>query len=395
MTSRHGHVHDIVVLGASHAGLGLAATLARTRAADVTVLDPAPDLTSVARHTPSIAPALLHDYQVIDPHDWPHLYPTVGDQADYLRRLAAVLARPVQLQTDVVGLSRGTDTTPTWVVTGAHGGQHVARSVVVDAERWPRPSPPPRGLAQFRGTVIDTHTVEPDDVAGQRVGLVAPPSQIATLLPFVVEAARHVKVFQPDASWVLPRPNPHLPRMARRALHLPPVRHAAHAVMTAGHFGMDHIATPTRALVPLRDRLARRHLHSAVADPWARERLTPARGHRQPHPTPASSSYYATLQHPTCELISWPVAGISVDGVRTADGIEHHVDVLVVPAPHPIALAVTGEPVATIDESGSDLAGLALPDLHVLPRPPVGRGPAEWVEAFARRMRRQLDHAAA
>lgn len=89
------------------------------------------------------------------------------------------------------------------------------------------------------------------------------------------------------------------------------------------------------------------------------------------------------------------MAGISGDGVRTADGIEHHVDVLVVPAPHPIALAVTGEPVATIDESGSDLAGLALPDLHVLPRPPVGRGPAEWVEAFARRMRRQLDHAAA
>lgn len=391
MTIPQPHVHDVVVLGAGHAGLGLAVTLAAAGVDDVVVLDPARDLTSVARHAATTAPALLHDYRALAPHDWRHLHPTIAELADYLRRLTEVLPRPVHHHADVVDLARQGDT-GTWTVTRADGGQHAARLVVIDTTRWPRSAPPPRGLDQFGGVVVDADLVEPEDVAGKVVGLVATPGQTAAMVPWLLDAAVRVKVFQRDPAWVLPRPNPHLPAMARLLLRaVPPARDATTRLLAAGTAGAAHLLAPTRPSAPVRHLLARHHLHRATPDPWVREQLQPSR--RGPAPTTvASRAYYAAVQAPTCDLVSWPVADISADGVRTADGIEHHVDVLVVAGvARPPTLTVSGEVLPSIGHARDPAGGLALPALHLLQPPPPGRAPAAWVEDRAARVLRQLD----
>lgn len=394
MTNPQPHVHDVVVLGAGHAGLGLAATLAAAGVDDVVVLDPARDLTSVARHAATTAPALLHDYRALAPHDWRHLHPTTAELADYLQRLAEVLPRPVHHHADVVDLARHGDTR-TWTVTRADGGQHAARLVVVDATRWPRSHATPRGLDRFRGAVIDADDVEPDDIQSHVVGVVATPAQVSVLLPWVAERARRVKVFQRDPAWVLPHPNPTVPSMARLVLRrVHPLRHVASTLLAVGTRGTSHLFNPGRAAAPIRDALARQHLRHAIPDPWIREQLTPPR-RRSSRSTLASSAYYAALQVPGCELVSWPVAEISSDGVRTADGIEHHVDVLLVAgftrAP---TLTVNGEVAPAITDADRDTGGLTLPAVVVLRPPPTGRGPAAWVEASVPHVMQHLDHPA-
>ncbi len=42
-----------------------------------------------------------------------------------------------------------------------------------------------------------------------------------------------------------------------------------------------------------------------------------------------SSDYYPALQKDNCKLIDWPIATISPVGIRTSDGIEHHLDAIV------------------------------------------------------------------
>ena len=42
-----------------------------------------------------------------------------------------------------------------------------------------------------------------------------------------------------------------------------------------------------------------------------------------------SSDYYPALQRDNCKLISWPIATLSPAGIRTSDGVEHHVDCIV------------------------------------------------------------------
>jgi hypothetical protein len=41
-----------------------------------------------------------------------------------------------------------------------------------------------------------------------------------------------------------------------------------------------------------------------------------------------SNRYYAALRRDDVDLVTWPIAGVVAAGIRTADGLEHHVDVI-------------------------------------------------------------------
>jgi cation diffusion facilitator CzcD-associated flavoprotein CzcO len=114
-----------------------------------------------------------------------------------------------------------------------------------------------------------------------------------------------VKVFQQSATWVLPRTEVPAPAVARAALALVPAKRR-------------------QALVR---RVATHHLKRQVRDPWLRRQLTPARW--APSTPLVSSDFYPALQQPHCKLITWPIATLSADGVRTSDGVEHRVDFIV------------------------------------------------------------------
>lgn len=42
-----------------------------------------------------------------------------------------------------------------------------------------------------------------------------------------------------------------------------------------------------------------------------------------------ADEFYTALQAPNCKLITWPIARCSARGIRTAEGIEHHCDVII------------------------------------------------------------------
>ncbi|WGX96431.1 hypothetical protein [Nocardioides sp. L-11A] len=125
---------------------------------------------------------------------------------------------------------------------------------------------------------------------GLAVAVIAPGREAAVIVPELVRTARAVKVFQEEPDWLLPLPLPLPGRLARPA--------------------------------------ARIGLRLAVRDPWTRRRLTPdARFNR--HRPRVDGRYYAALQEPHCTLVSWPVYALVPGGVRSAEGIEHHVDCIV------------------------------------------------------------------
>lgn len=125
---------------------------------------------------------------------------------------------------------------------------------------------------------------ESADLRGLSVGVLTPAGQAVRIVPVVASTARSVKVFQESPVWVVP------------------------------------VAVPVRGL-------ARLHLRFTIRDPWTRRLLTPGRfGSRD---VVVGPSYYRALQQPHCKLINWPVYAVVAQGVRTAEGIEHRVDVLI------------------------------------------------------------------
>ena len=67
-----------------------------------------------------------------------------------------------------------------------------------------------------------------------------------------------------------------------------------------------------------------------------------------------SSDYYPALQRDNCKLIDWPIATISPVGIRTSDGIEHHLDCIVFATGYDVHL--TGPPYPVTGLGGRSLA---------------------------------------
>ena len=126
------------------------------------------------------------------------------------------------------------------------------------------------------------------DYADQRVAILATGEEAASILPEVLRTASRVTVFEEQPTWVTP-------------VGLPLLRRAASKV----------------------------YLRVAVRDAWTRRQLTPHRRFDSGKVT-VSPSYYSALQNPRTRLVHWPAYAIVEHGVRTADGVEHRVDVVIV-----------------------------------------------------------------
>jgi hypothetical protein len=152
---------------------------------------------------------------------------------------------------------------------------------------------------EFAGPVLYGDEWRGQDFQGRRVAVLATGRDAVRVLPVVARTAGSVKVFLEDADWVLPV----LPRPAR---------------MLLGPRG--------------RRTVARIHLRLSVRDPWLRRLLTPDDRFGD-HAATSSHGFYRAIQGERCKLIRWPVYAVTEHGVRSAEGIEHRVDVIVVPAP--------------------------------------------------------------
>jgi len=125
------------------------------------------------------------------------------------------------------------------------------------------------------------------DFTGERVAVIADGDEAARIVPRVLRTARSVKVFQREPTWVLP-------------VSVPVVRTLA----------------------------AKLNLRLSIKDAWTRRLLTPGRFGSQG--VTLSRRYYEAIQRPDCTLVAWPVYAITDHGVRTAEGIEHRVDSVVI-----------------------------------------------------------------
>lgn len=155
-------------------------------------------------------------------------------------------------------------------------------------------------MTAFAGEILREPQWRTHEFTGSRVAVVGSGWDCAVIVPHVLRTASSVTVFLETPQWVLPS----LPG---------PVGHVLRGV-----------ATIPRA----RRSLGQINLRIGVRDAWTRRLLTP---HREFGSTAAvtSNGYLRALADPRCTLITWPVYAVVEKGLRTAEGVEHQVDCLV------------------------------------------------------------------
>lgn len=158
-------------------------------------------------------------------------------------------------------------------------------------------------MTEFTGPMYRDNGWRSEDFTGQVVAVLGSGLDACEIVPRVLISAGRVKVFQETPAWVMPRvPGPLGP--------------AIQGILSS---------KPTRSIV------GRTHLRARISDPWTRRLLTP---HSQfaTQTCASSNTYFRALQDERCTLVTWPIYAFAPTGVRSAEGVEHRVNSIIVGA---------------------------------------------------------------
>lgn len=330
-------VVDVLIVGAGFGGLGAAIRLMQNGVRDIVILERADDVGGTWRDNtyPGAAcdiPSNLYSYSFAQNPDWTRAYSGSREILGYVHHLVKEFGlRSLIRFGSTVNHLAFQEEEGVWEVKTAGGEVFRARSVISASGGLANASfPKISGIETFEGHKIHSARWDHEyDFAGKRVAVIGTGASGVQIIPELVKVAKTVKVFQRTPGWVLPRPDYTAPEWNKALFRrLPAAQMAVRKALFWGHESMAFSFiwnTPMTALV---ERVSLAHLKHQVKDAWLRRQLTPdfRIGCKR---VLASSDYYPALQKENCKLITWPIATISPQGIRTAEGVEHQVDCIV------------------------------------------------------------------
>jgi cation diffusion facilitator CzcD-associated flavoprotein CzcO len=151
---------------------------------------------------------------------------------------------------------------------------------------------------------------------------------VAQFVPEIQPIVARLSVFQRTASWVMPRRSRRISAFEKAVYRLVPG--AQRATRTALYWGREAFGLgflrPTAMHYP--QRMARRHMVRQTPDPQLRAKVMPSfqMGCKR---VLLSSDYLPALGAPNAEVVTEAIAAVRPEGIMTADGRLHEVDVIV------------------------------------------------------------------
>ncbi len=294
-------------------------------------------------------PNLFYSYSFAPNADWPDHYSRRAELQSYIERTANRfgVSEHVEFETEVLAAEYD-NTTGRWTVRVRHGDAVTESEfdVVVSAVGMlNRPIVPDLdGLDSFAGTQFhSSHWPADLDVTGKRVGVVGTGASSVQLVPAIAPAVAHLDVYQRSRHWMMPNPF-YLRTMSdgeRWVMANVPYyagwyrflefwnasdrMYAAFRVDPDWESPDQSISAPNEKLRILMTNYLRQQLDG---DDDLFERMVPdypPLGKR----ILQDGGWYAALRRENVDLVTEPIERIVPEGIRTADGVTHPLDVLV------------------------------------------------------------------
>ncbi|HKF79281.1 MAG TPA: NAD(P)/FAD-dependent oxidoreductase [Thermoleophilaceae bacterium] len=327
---------SIAVVGAGFGGVGAAVMLRRAGYQDVSVFERGERIGGVWHHNtyPGAAcdiPSHLYEFSFEPNPSWSRRY---GPQAEIQAYLEDVARRYGVLER----IRTGTEVTrATWneergrwrLATAA--GDHEAEVLITACGQLSVPKVPPiPGLDSFEGPAFHTAEWRHDvDLAGKRVAVLGTGCSGIQVVPEIQPIVERVDVYQRSPGWTIPKMDFDYSERAKRLFERFPVLQRLDRTVI---FGVQELAaaamTKHRWLLPAFRAIGRRQINSAIEDPELRRKVTPTDeiGCKR---IMLTDDWYQTLAEPNVELVTDRIAEVTASSIRTQDGTERPIDVLV------------------------------------------------------------------
>lgn len=341
--NRHQHTRDnpkIVIIGAGMSGICLAIKFQQQGFTDITLLEKAETLGGTWRENryPGLTcdvPSHAYTYSFAPNPDWTHLYPPrqeifryfdnvfhhygVAQYTHFNEAVTACHYRETQQQWEII-TDRATYTAD--FLFAATGILH--HPVYPDIP----------GRDTFKG--ISMHSArwrEEVDFKHKRIGVIGTGSTATQLIPELINTeGSDVTVFQRTAQWIIHTPNPPFSERTRRLFRRFPFlmrlnRSLTLWMMAQTSVGLTGQSRKDRLAYRLIETLAKNSL-KRVRDPLLRQKLTPdyKPGCKR---LILNATFYPAIQKPNAHVVTENIRAIETEGVRTADGTLHALDILI------------------------------------------------------------------
>lgn len=354
--------HSVAVIGAGFAGIGAAIRLRDKGIDDFVVLERDTRVGGTWRDNtyPGAAcdiPSRLYSYSFAPNPDWSHTYSGSAEILDYIDRMVETsgVAPHIRFEHTVTGLEYDA-AAGEWTIALDGREPLRARSVILASGPLANCSfPAITGIEDYEGHKIHSARWDHDyDFTGKKVAVVGTGASGVQIVPELVEKAASVKVFQRTPGWVLPRINTETGEFTKGLYRsIPGAQQLARALWFWGHESVALGVVWNTPLTRVVEAVSKLHLRMQVRDPWLRRQLTPdfAAGCKRLLMT---SDYYPALQRDNCTLVTWPIARIAPQGIRTVEGVEHRFDCIVFATGFDVSK--TGSPIPVTGLDGRVLA---------------------------------------
>jgi 4-hydroxyacetophenone monooxygenase len=344
----------VAVIGAGMSGL-LAAHRLRQAGVDVTIIEKDEDVggTWYENTYPGCrvdVPNHFYSYSFAQTSEWTQFFSTQPDLLDYFRRCADDLGlRPlIRFSTEVLE-ARFDEADQRWSVTtrDADGTEatetyEIVVSAVGQLNRPKFPDIP--GIDQFAGPSFHSARWDADvDLTGKRVAVIGTGASSAQLIPEIAATVSELLVFQRTPPWLAPTPNYHDDLPADLSWLMSWIPDYARWDRLVQFWRMHEGLLPAAVVDPEwpdQDRsmsmlnemvrqLLTAHIESEFTEPELRAKMIP------PYPPLAkrivrdNGSWARALQRPNVSVHTERIAEITEKTVRTADGVDHEVDVII------------------------------------------------------------------
>jgi cation diffusion facilitator CzcD-associated flavoprotein CzcO len=332
--------HRIAIVGAGFSGLGAAITLKRAGIYDFVIFERADDIGGTWRQNtyPDVAvdiPSFSYQFSFELNPNWSRVFAKGGEVKEYVDHVADKYeVRPhVRLNTAVA--SRAWDEDEQLWRLDLGDREVTARYVIAAVGAFIDPRPPDiPGYDDFGGKVIRSQEWDHDyDLGGKRVAVIGTGSTAVQLIPPIARIAGRLDVYQRRPIWVFSKADYKIPRPVRWAFgHVPglqrAVRFVASSIVETALVGIVTFGQRFKPLSTVPAWACKRFLHSQVKDPELRRKLTPDHGFGCKRPS-VSNRYYRTFTRENVDLVTDGIERITPTGIRTVDGREREIDVLV------------------------------------------------------------------
>ena len=334
--------HEVIVVGAGISGIGLAIELRKAGIESFLLLERAGDVGGTWRDNryPGIAvdiTSFTYSFSFEQNPDWSRVFAPGAELQRYAQRVAAKYGvyPKVRFRTEV-DKAVFLEDRDLWEIHLKGGERLYSRFLIGASGGLISPKKPDiKGLEAFKGIVM--HTGFWDDsveLTGKRVAVIGTGATAVQMVPSIASRVAHLDVYQRTPIWVLKKPDAEIPAWLKSAFRTLPivqrgVRVCTDALSEAVMVGAVIYYRQIPGLVRWAESAGKNNLLEQIPnDPALREKLTPKYGFGCKRPT-FSNDYFKTFTRDNVELVTDPIECITERGIRTRDGQERQIDVLI------------------------------------------------------------------